>query len=115
MHFWLLAFLFFAQDKPPQTSTLSGSVVSNATVLPIAEAKLRSRRDSFYEATTDQYGRYHVEGIRPGDYKLFAWDDLEPNSWFDPDFLKDVEGRGEAVTVTANGHGTVSLHLVGAK
>jgi hypothetical protein len=85
---------------------------AGATLLLVAEPKLRARRDAFQEATADQYGRYHFEGIRAGDYKLFAWDDLEQNSWFDPDFLKEIEGRGEPVTVAAKGHGSVSLHLL---
>jgi hypothetical protein len=81
--------------------------VAGATVLLIAEPKFRARGDSFHPYTTDQYGRYHFENVRPGEYKVFAWDDIEPDAWFDPVFLKDFERRGEPVTVTANSHETV--------
>ncbi len=47
---------------------------------------------------------------RPGEYKLFAWDDVEQYDWFDPEFLKDFEARGESITVAAGGHSTTQLH-----
>ncbi|MDR3703656.1 MAG: hypothetical protein P4L56_28670 [Candidatus Sulfopaludibacter sp.] len=78
----------------------------------IAEEKLRSRFDSFHNATTDQYGRYRFENIRPGEYKLFAWDDVEPYGWFDPEFLKVFEARGESITLPAGGHSTTQLHTL---
>jgi len=85
--------------------------VSGATVVMIAEPGLRARHDSYHEETTDAFGRYHFDNVRPGDYKLFAWDDVEPYVWFDPDFMKGVETGGEAVTIAASGHSSVQLHV----
>ncbi len=88
---------------------------AGVTVLLVAEPKLRLRSDSFHETTTDQNGRYRFENIRPGDYKVFAWEDLERNSWFDPDFLKDVESKGEPVTLAANGQAAAQVHILPAR
>ena len=82
---------------------------AGATVL-LAAAD-RSRSDSFHTETTDQYGRYHFEDIRPGEYKVFAWEDIEPFVWFEANFLKDFEARGETVTLEAHGHATAQLHV----
>ena len=85
--------------------------VMGATVLLLAEPKLRARYDSFHEVTADQHGRFHFENIRPGEYKLFAWDDVEENAWFDPEFLKKFEDGAAAVSVMAKGQASVPIHV----
>jgi protocatechuate 3,4-dioxygenase beta subunit len=88
---------------------------AGATVLLVAEPKLRSRSDAFQATTADQHGRYHFDTVRAGSYKVFAWDDLEDQAWFDPDFLKDVEDKGEPVTLAAKGHGGAQVHILPAR
>jgi protocatechuate 3,4-dioxygenase beta subunit len=89
--------------------------VAGATVVLIAGAELRARGDSFHAFTSDQNGHFHFENVRPGDYKLFAWDDVEPNIWFDPEFLKNFEDRGAPVTLPVSGQATVQLHLLASQ
>jgi hypothetical protein len=38
-----------------------------------------------------------MKGMPPGNYQLFAWDDVEPDAWFDPDFLRPIESRAASV------------------
>jgi len=66
----------------------------------------------YKENTTDQYGRYHIKGIAPGDYKLFAWEDVENGAYEDPEFLKGFESRGEGVTIGEGGHESKQLKLI---
>ena len=68
--------------------------------------------DLFETTTTDQYGHYEFNPVPPGDYKLFAWGDPEPGSWFDPEFLKDFEKSGEPVMVQPNGRISTQLNLL---
>lgn len=82
-----------------------------ATVVAIPEAGLRMRPDRFYQAATDQHGHYDLKNVAPGDYKIFAWENIEPGAWFDPDFLRDIESHGEPVKLSAKGHETVKVHL----
>ena len=100
-----------------EVGTLEGVVldkddkpVAGATLLLFPEAALRSRPDRFYSATTDQYGRWHLKDLAPGDYRVAAWEDVKPNSWFDPDFLKSVESTSDSVTVAPKGHDTLKVH-----
>src|SRR5580700_9302949 len=65
----------------PEGGTVDGAVVDKdgkpapgATVLLVAEPKLRARFDSFHTFTSDQQGHFHFDNIRPGEYKLFVWD-----------------------------------------
>jgi protocatechuate 3,4-dioxygenase beta subunit len=74
----------------------------------------RTRRDLFKSTTTDQDGHYRFDSIAPGDYELFAWDDVEPGVWHDPDFLKDYEKQGEKTTLEPKAHASVNLHLATA-
>ena len=82
-----------------------------ATVVLVPEPRFRSRSDLFQTATTDQYGHFEFARVPPGEYKVFAWDDVEPGIWNDPDFLKEYEKRGEPVTVAAKGHESVKVKL----
>jgi len=91
------------EDKQP---------VEGASVLLVPDPARREREDLFKSGTTDQFGRYRFQAIAPGDYKLFAWEDVEPEAWHDPQFLKEFEKHGEPVTVRPNAHVTSELRLI---
>jgi hypothetical protein len=42
-----------------------------------------------------------MKGVRPGAYKLFAFQEIEPFEWLDPEQLKMVEALGESLQVGA--------------
>ena len=86
--------------------------VPGAVVVLIPEPRLRIHRSLFQESETDQSGRFQIKGVAPGTYKLFAWDDIEPGAWWDPDFLKNYEGKGETVTLKPGGHESAALKLI---
>jgi hypothetical protein len=83
--------------------------VSGATILLAPDR--RSRADLFEGTTSDQNGHYEFAAIAPGNYKLFAWEDVEPKAWEDPDFLKDYEKQGEKMVLEPGARSTVDLHL----
>jgi hypothetical protein len=83
--------------------------VPGATILLAPDR--RSRADLFKSVTSDQNGRYEFAASAPGDYMLFAWEDVEPEAWNDPDFLKEYEKQGEKVVLEANARTGVNLHL----
>jgi protocatechuate 3,4-dioxygenase beta subunit len=72
---------------------------SGVWVVLVPDGARRSEFHLFKQTTTDQYGRYLIRGIAPGDYKLFSWEQVEANSWEDPDFLKPFEEKGESVSL----------------
>jgi len=92
-----------ADDKP-----LAGATV----VLIPNDPALRTRLDFIKDSVTDQSGHFELKNAAPGEYKLFAWDDIEPGSWFDPDVVPGVETKGEPVTVKAKDLATVKLHVI---
>jgi protocatechuate 3,4-dioxygenase beta subunit len=71
-----------------------GEPVSNAVVVAVPEARWRGREDRYRQTVSDQSGRFSLHGIRPGDYTLFAWESVEEEAYYNPDFVKSYEGQG---------------------
>ena len=76
--------------------------------------KLRNRQDLYRRAVTDQEGRFTFRGVTPGDYRLFAWEDIEPFSYFDPAVLSEYEQQGKLVHVAEGSSQTVEVKLIPA-
>jgi hypothetical protein len=93
----------------PNQKPASGSMV---TLLP--DPIKEERGDLLRVATTDQNGQFTLQGLAPGEYKLFAWEDIEPGSYMDPEFLKPHEGQGIKVSVKENSQQSVSLTQIAA-
>lgn len=77
-----------------------------------------SRRDQFalYKTqSTDQYGHFEIRGIAPGDYKLFAWEEVEADAWQDAEFLKPFEVKGESVTLRDDDKSKMTITAISAK
>jgi hypothetical protein len=62
--------------------------------------------------TTDENGMISLRGLKPGDYRLYAWEDVEQGAPFDPDFLKKYEGQSKSVKLDASGHEAVQLKAI---
>ena len=58
---------------------------------------LRRRPDLYRSGTTDHEGRFKLQNILPGAYKLFAWEFAATDAWLDPAFLQLYESFGKSV------------------
>jgi protocatechuate 3,4-dioxygenase beta subunit len=74
----------------------------------------RERRDLYRRSTSDQNGWFLLRTIAPGDYKLFAWQDLEPFAYHDSDFLRRYEELGRSVKVSESSNNTVEVQIIPA-
>jgi hypothetical protein len=106
----------------PDGSTVEGSVQNakdeptpGVLVTLIPDASHQSLLSLFKTANTDQNGHFTIRGVRPGEYKVFAWEMLESEAYQDPDFLKTYESAGEAVSIKERSHETVQLKLIPAE
>ncbi|HEX3684782.1 MAG TPA: carboxypeptidase regulatory-like domain-containing protein [Bryobacteraceae bacterium] len=81
------------------TATRDGQPSRATVVLAPAAADLRSSASNYLSISTDDQGNFAFSGVRPGSYKLFAFEDVEPYAWLDPDFLKSVDSLGQDVTL----------------
>jgi hypothetical protein len=83
-----------------------------ATVALAPDERRRGRPDLFRATLADQYGRFVLKGLAPGEYKLFSWAEVESGAAQDPEFLKLYERSGEPVTLRENGRETAQLKLL---
>lgn len=87
----------------------SGGIV---TLLP---DPMKEYRNDLYRITTaDQNGQFTLQGIAPGEYKLFAWEDVDRTSYMDPEFLKPHESSGKKITIKADSQQQFSLTQIPA-
>jgi protocatechuate 3,4-dioxygenase beta subunit len=84
----------------------------NVTVVFVPDAARRSRLDLYRTTSTDANGHFHVEGLTPGDYRVFAWEEVEMGAWQDPDFLRTFEDRGKAVHISEGGTANIELRVI---
>jgi len=89
---------------------------TGATVVMVPQEKERRDQMSYYKTvTTDQYGRFTLKNLDPGEYKVFAWEDVETGAYMDPEFMKPVESLGESVTIRENSKELLKLKLIPAE
>jgi hypothetical protein len=75
--------------------------VADSRVVIVPTQSRRGNLNLFKTAFTDQYGRFSLRGVAPGDYGVLAWEDIDNGAWESPEFLKDFESRAVRVTVSA--------------
>lgn len=88
--------------------------VAGATVILVPEGDLRNVALFYRVATADDNGMFLLRGIRPGRYRLLAWREIEPGSWFDQDLLRSVEASGVTVELSAGEQKAVDVPVLPA-
>ena len=103
----------------PNAGKIEGTVqnansenAANATVTLIPDAAHRGVAWLYKTASTDQSGHFVISGIRPGDYKIYAWEDIENGAQEDPDYVKPHESAGQAVSIKEGDRQNVQLKLI---
>lgn len=92
-----------------------GEAAPNAVVVAVPEASLRSRLDRFRKAVSDQRGMFILRGISPGEYSVFAWESVEGEAYYNPEFLKTYEGKGTALRVEEGERKSLQVVVIAAE
>jgi hypothetical protein len=80
----------------------TGQALDGATITLVPDTARRHRPDQYRVATAGENGRFAIGGIPPGEYKVFAWESIEPNAWINADFMQPYEDVGASATIGAN-------------
>lgn len=86
--------------------------VAAATVVLVPEESRRHLLRLYETAQTDPNGQFLLQGLAPGDYLLFAFDDLEPGQHLDPLFLRGYLDRGARVRIAEGAVALAELRLL---
>jgi 5-hydroxyisourate hydrolase-like protein (transthyretin family) len=94
-------------------------IVLNSTRQPIAgiEAILipdrqRERKELYLKTRTDPEGRFSLRGIPPGNYKLFAWENLEQYGYFDLNIVQQADTQATPVRVTESSTQSIEVRSI---
>jgi hypothetical protein len=103
----------------PNAGVVEGSVQNvkdeaapGAKVTLIPDSKHRSWKLRYKTVDTDQKGHFVIQGVAPGEYRIYAWEDIEEGAYEDPDFMKPHQSEGKTVSVKERGHETVELKAI---
>jgi protocatechuate 3,4-dioxygenase beta subunit len=86
-----------------------------ASVTLVPDPPLRGQMRLYKSTSTDKTGHFVLQGIPPGDYKVFAWESIEPGAYRSSGFLLPFENRGESIHVTEGSTMSVQPDLIPAK
>jgi membrane-associated protease RseP (regulator of RpoE activity) len=89
----------------------AGDPAANATVV-LVPTNARKRTPRYQAVVTGSDGKFRFQEIPPGDYKLFAWEDIETGAWENAEFMRAYESRGRAVRVAEGSREEVPLSVI---
>jgi len=105
----------------PKVGRISGVLVDakqkpdRSVQIVLIPAEQRDRSDLYRTASTDDSGRFALTDVAPGDYKLFAWEALDPYAYFDPKILEPFEQQGKPVHVAESTTANVEVEIIPAR
>jgi len=88
-----------------------GQPVRAATVVMIPESGLKFRIDHKF-VFTDASGAFQIQNIPPGDYQVYAFEQIEKGSWQDPRVMGAYEGRGKPVRIDEGGKAAIDVIVI---
>ena len=83
--------------------------MANVKVAVVPDLAYRNRDELYRNAVTDASGKFKIQGIALGDYRVFAWEEIADGAWQDEEILRNVESRGKAVRIGEGGETAVEL------
>jgi hypothetical protein len=86
----------------------NGQPLANVPVAVVPAAR-QQRPDLYSSTTTDDSGHFRLQGLAPGDYAVFAWEDIEDGQWRDPDFIRQNEASGKAIHINEGSREGIDL------
>jgi hypothetical protein len=76
------------------------------------DAALPSAQRLYRSARTAHNGRFDIKGIPPGRYLLYAWEEVEPGIWFEPEFLPPFTGSALRIALEPGQKVTADLKVM---
>ena len=91
---------------------LRNNPVEGVTVVLVPTEPRRRRSDLYKSETSNESGGVRFDGVAPGDYKVFAWEDVPRGAWQFGEFIRDYEDLGGIVRLAPSGTQSVSVRVI---
>jgi hypothetical protein len=102
-------------DVEGSVKKANGDPAVRVRITLIAYGSHFGRADLSRFGFTDEQGKFHLRNVAPGEYRVFAWEDVPIGAPQDPEFRKPFEEQAGAVKMEPNGHETVELTAISVK
>ncbi|HWC15406.1 MAG TPA: carboxypeptidase-like regulatory domain-containing protein [Terriglobales bacterium] len=110
-----LDLVFAAGAKVSGTvNAANGKGEPGVTIVLTPDQKLTGLTDAARTATTDQNGRYQVQGLRPGSYHVYAFEHIEQGAYEDEEWMKGFADQAQTVRLAEGGQETLNLKAIPA-
>ena len=90
---------------------IKGEPAAGITVVLIPDVARRQHYDLYRGGQTNPAGTAGLS-VPPGDYTAYAFENIEPNSWWDPIVMQKYSGQGTPVHVDASGTTQIRLRAI---
>jgi hypothetical protein len=84
------------------------------TVVLVPAAQRRQNPSLYKVGNSDAQGKVVLTNLAPGQYRLFAWDNVRVGAWMNAEFLRRFEERGTSVTIHAGSRQSAQAGLITA-
>jgi hypothetical protein len=91
-----------------------GDPMARARVNVIAYGDHANRGDLNRFGFADEKGEFKIKDVPPGEYKVFAWEDVPVGAPQDPEFRKPFEKQAASIRMQPNGHEKVQVTAIAA-
>jgi protocatechuate 3,4-dioxygenase beta subunit len=92
-----------------------GNPAARVRVTLFPDGASSGRSELFKVVFTDDQGKFHFDKVAPAEYRLFAWQDVQPGGPQDPELRKKFEKQSVTLKLASNGHETVPLTAIVTK
>jgi hypothetical protein len=83
-----------------------GKAANGAQVLILKDGSPMQSRSA------DENGMLSIKGLKPADYRVIAWEDVDPERLWDPDYLRKFENDGKSIKISASGHEAAQVKAI---
>ena len=91
-----------------------GDLVPRARVDAIPDGDHARRPDFYRTAFSDEKGQFKITDLPPGQYQIFAWENVPDGAPQDPEFRKPFGNQAVAVTIPASARVNLNLTAISA-
>jgi hypothetical protein len=90
----------------------TGRPVAGATAVLVPPRERRHNRALYFTAKSDAMGRFKIQGVAPGNYSLFSWQNMPDGAYFNDRFVSRNEEAGRRVSVTQSSVTGMDIKLI---
>jgi hypothetical protein len=89
-----------------------GKPVDGATAVLIPPKETRQNHARYFTAKADASGHFKIQGVAPGNYSLFSWQNMPEGAYFNDRFVARNEDAGRKVNVVQSSATAADITLI---